>query len=139
MQIVHKLLKFKRFSESPAFSDQQFREKTKLINEVSQIANGVTDSMSELQDVQESVLDMKKFLEYHCQTHQQPKNLATKIGGKYLLVSMARRKIEKKIKIIGAVSDYPSILHSQSNPSMHLGWIGCSSLQFHSTQSYDFL
>ena len=57
--------KYKRFSEFPAFEDQQFREKTKLINEVSQLANGVTDSMSELQEVQESVLDMKTFLEYH--------------------------------------------------------------------------
>ena len=60
--ILHKLLKYKRFSETPAFKDQKFRQKTKLINEVSQLANGVTDSMSELQDVQESVLDMKKFL-----------------------------------------------------------------------------
>ena len=54
---------YKRFSD--LFEDQQFREKTKLINEVSQLANGVTDSMSELQEVQESVLDMKTFLEYH--------------------------------------------------------------------------
>jgi hypothetical protein len=60
------LSKYKRFSEFPAFEDQQFREKTKLIHEVSQLAKGVTDSMSELQEVQESVLDMKKFLDYHC-------------------------------------------------------------------------
>ena len=59
---INCLSKFKRFSESLAFKDQQCREKAKLINEVSQLANGVTDSMSELQDVQESVLDMKKFL-----------------------------------------------------------------------------
>ena len=61
---IHKFIKNKRFSETLAIKDQQFRQKTKLINEVSQLANGVTDSMSELQDVQESVLDMKKFLEY---------------------------------------------------------------------------
>ena len=54
--------------------------------------------MSELQDVQESVLDMKKFLEYHCQTHQLQKTQQQKSGESTYQSQWHAGKLKKKSK-----------------------------------------
>ena len=41
--------------------DKNFREKAQLVDQVSNLANEVTDSMAELQEVNNSILEMKKM------------------------------------------------------------------------------
>ena len=62
-QLGDRLIKIDNDINLDPIQDQYFREKTQLIDQVSRLANGVTDSMTELQEVRESILEMKKFLQ----------------------------------------------------------------------------
>ena len=72
VQAIHRsigdrLIKIDNRIQLDPIDDEKFREKTFLINQVSEITNGVTDSMTELQEVCNSITEMKQFCQQSCQ------------------------------------------------------------------------
>ena len=60
-QLGDRLIKIDNSINLDPIHDKNFLEKAQLVDQVSNLANEVTDSMAELQEVNNSILEMKKM------------------------------------------------------------------------------
>ena len=59
-QLGDRLIKIDNSINLDPIQDNNFREKNQLVDQVSNLANEVTDSMAQLEEVNNSILEMKK-------------------------------------------------------------------------------
>ena len=62
-QLGDRLIKIDNSINLDPIQDNNFREKNQLVDQVSNLANEVTDSMAQLEEVNNSILEMKKNMQ----------------------------------------------------------------------------